>query len=55
MFVNKALEEKEKKELVDLLKEFRDVFAWSCDEMPGLSPALVTYNLAVCPRATPVK
>ena len=47
LFVNKSLEEKEKKELIDLLKEFRDVFAWSYDEMPGLSLALVTHNLAM--------
>ncbi|XP_072084691.1 uncharacterized protein [Arachis hypogaea] len=55
LFVCKALGEKEKRDLIALLTEFRDVFAWNYDEMPGLDPNLVTHNLAVRKGATPVK
>ena len=55
LFVNKSLDEKEKKELIDLLKEFRDVFTWSYDEIPRLFLVFVTHNLAVRPGVAPVK
>ena len=41
MKISKNLSEKEKGKLVVLLKEYKDVFAWSYQEMPGLSPNLV--------------
>ncbi|CAL8992411.1 unnamed protein product [Prunus brigantina] len=37
----------EKEALVSLLKEFRDVFAWSYEEMPGLNPNLVSHTLNI--------
>ncbi|XP_025703913.1 uncharacterized protein [Arachis hypogaea] len=55
LFVCKTLGEKEKRDLIALLTEFRDVFAWNYDKMPGLDPNLVTHNLAVRKGATPVK
>ncbi|CAL8087795.1 unnamed protein product [Prunus armeniaca] len=33
--------------LVALLKEFRDVFAWSYDEIPSLNPNLVSHTLNI--------
>ena len=41
--------------MVALLKEYKDVFAWSYQEMLGLSPNLVTHELKVDPNAKPVK
>ena len=41
MKISKNLSEKEKGKLVVLLKEYKDVFAWSYQEMLGLSPNLV--------------
>ena len=41
MKISKNLSEKEKGKLVVLLKEYKDVFAWSYQEMPGLIPNLV--------------
>ena len=41
--------EKEKSELVLLLKEFKDVFAWDYSEMPRLDPRLITHTLNVDP------
>ena len=53
--ISKNLFEKERGKLVALLKEYKDVFAWSYQEMPDLSPNLVTHKLKVDPNAKPVK
>ena len=45
---------KEKLELILLLKEFKDIFAWDYSEMPGLDPRLVAHTLNVDPEAKPV-
>jgi len=52
--ISASLTEKEKSELILLLKEFRDVFAWDYSEMPGLDPGLVVHTLNVDPEAKPV-
>ena len=46
--------EREKSELILLLKEFKDVFAWDYSEMPGLDPGLVVHMLNVDSEAKPV-
>lgn len=48
------LSEEGKIELILLLKEFRDVFAWDYNKMPGLDPRLVVHMLNVDPRPKPV-
>ena len=53
--IAKDLPEYMKIELLNLLKEYKHVFAWTYDEMLGLSATLVTHKLAVSPQATPVK
>ena len=45
--ISANLTEKEKLELVQLLKEFKDVFAWDYSEMPGLDLRLIAYTLNV--------
>ena len=52
--ISANLTEKEKLELVLLLKEFKDVFAWDYSEMPGLDPGLIAHTLNVDPQAKPV-
>ena len=49
--ISSRLSEKEKSELILLLKEFKDVFAWDYNEMSGLDPGLVVYILNVDPEA----
>lgn len=44
-----------KKEIVDALNEYKDVFAWSYDDMPGLSTDLVVHKLPINPACPPVK
>ena len=53
--LSKNLSEKERGRLVALLKEYKDVFAWSYQEMPGLSPNLVMHKLKVDPNVKLVK
>ena len=43
--ISASLTENEKSELILLLKEFRDVFAWDYSEMLGLDPRLVVHTL----------
>ena len=45
--ISSKLSEEEKAELILLLKEFRDVFAWDYSEMPRLDPRLVVHMLNV--------
>ncbi|PNY02082.1 hypothetical protein L195_g025386, partial [Trifolium pratense] len=41
--------------LVELLKEFKDCFAWDYNKMPGLSRNLVEHRLPIRPDKEPVK
>ena len=53
--ISKGLPEGEKRKLIALLKEYKDVFAQDYEEMPGLDPKLVTQRLSFDPKAKPVK
>ena len=37
-----------------LLQNYRDVFVWTYDEMPGLDPGLVVHSLYMDPGIRPV-
>lgn len=50
-----SLSKEERQDLLALLTEFRDVFAWDYSEMPGLANDLVVHNLHVVPGAKTVK
>ena len=53
--ISKGLLEEERRKSIALLREYMDVFAWSYQELDGLSPNLVTYKLMVDPNAKPMK
>jgi hypothetical protein len=38
-----------------LFKEFRDVFAWSYEEMPGINPLIVVHEIKTYPGEKPVR
>jgi hypothetical protein len=38
-----------------LFKEFRDIFAWSYEEMPGIDPSIVVHEIKTYPGAKPVR
>ena len=44
-----------KESLIELLKEFFDVFAWSYQDMPGLDTNIVEHHLPLKPECPPVK
>ena len=52
--ISSKLLEKEKAELILLLKEFKDVFAWDYSEMPRLDLGLVVHMLNIDLEAKPV-
>ena len=54
VFISSQLTVQENEQLVTLLKEYIDVFAWTYDEMPGLDPGLVVHAFNVDPRVKPV-
>ncbi|XP_075105025.1 LOW QUALITY PROTEIN: uncharacterized protein LOC107765109 [Nicotiana tabacum] len=45
----------EKEEIIKTLFAYKDVFAWSYDDMPGLSTDLVAHKLPTDPTFPPVK
>jgi hypothetical protein len=54
-FVNKNLDPLFKLELIKILKEYVDCFAWNYNEMPGLSRDLVEYKFPIKPGFKPYK
>ena len=52
--ISASLTNKEKSELILLLKEFKEVFKWDYNEMPGLDPGLIAHTLNVDPEAKPM-
>ena len=55
MYVSAKLDPEYKQELIDLLKEFKDCFAWEYYEMPGLNRSIVEHRLPIKPRYRPFK
>ena len=42
-------------ELVALLRDYQDIFAWSYQDMSGLNPDIVQHRLPLNPGSSPVK
>lgn len=54
-FVSAALSAEEQESYRSFLMEYRDCFAWTYKEMPGLDPRVATHKLAIDPQFRPVK
>jgi hypothetical protein len=54
-FVNKTLETDPRNEMIGLLKEYSDCFAWNYTEMPRLSREIVEHRLPIKFGFTPFK
>ena len=52
--IGSSLDSSTKKEIVDLLKEYVYIFAWSYQDMPGLSTEIVEHQLPMMPKCKPV-
>ena len=49
-FINYLLSIKLKEQIISLLQEFKDFFAWNYDEMLGLDKGLVEHRLLIKPK-----
>ena len=52
-FISAKLDPEYKQELVKLLKEYKDCFAWEYYEMPGLDRSIVEHRLPIKPGYRP--
>ena len=43
-----------REELIILLKDYQDIFAWSYQDTPGLSSDIVQHRLPLNPECSPV-
>ena len=55
IFISAHLSLDKEETYVQLLQEYRDVFAWTYKEMPGLDPKVAVHHLAVKRGVRPVK
>ena len=53
--IGSSLSHDERSILIDLLRSYLDVFAWSYEDMPGLDSSIVQHHLPILPHAGPVK
>jgi len=53
--IGTSLTKEMQERLYSLLREFKDVFAWSYQDMPGLDPDIVQHKLPLKPECAPIK
>ena len=53
--IGTSLSPDERSRLIDLLRSYLDVFAWSYEDMLGLDPSIVQHRLPILPHTRPVK
>ena len=53
--IGSSLSPDERSRLIDLLRSYLDVFAWSYEDMSGLDPTIVQHHLPILPHAKLVK
>jgi ribonuclease HI len=54
-FISANLDSSFRKELIKLLKEYKDCFSWDYSEMPGLDRSIVEHRLPIKPGFKPYK
>jgi hypothetical protein len=54
-FISANLDLAFREELIKLLKEYKDCFAWDYSEMPGLDRSIVEHRLSIKPGYRPYK
>jgi len=53
--IGTSLTKEMQEQLCSLLREFKDVFAWSYQDMTGLDPDIVQHKLPLKPECSPIK
>ena len=54
-FISRKLSDEVRKDLINLLKEYGDCFAWDYSEMPGLDRSIVGHHLPIKPGYRPYR
>jgi hypothetical protein len=54
-FISTNLDSDFREELIKLLKEYKDCFAWDYSEIPGLDRSIVEHRLPIKPGYKPYK
>src|SRR3954470_4014817 len=55
IFIGEGLSPIEREDLIKLIQEYIDVFAWNYEDMPGLDPQVATHRLNIDPEKKPFK
>ena len=55
IMISVHLTEAQRKEFLSLLREYIDIFAWSYDDVSGLSIDIVSHKLPINPDCVPIK
>nr|XP_012466449.1 unnamed protein product [Gossypium raimondii] len=50
-----SISENTRQDLIALLHEYKDVFAWSYQDMPGLNTDIVVHKLPLKPKCKPIQ
>ena len=53
--IGSSLSLDERSRLINLVRSYLDVFAWSYEDMSGLNPSIVQHHLPILPHARPIK
>ncbi|CAL9017856.1 unnamed protein product, partial [Prunus brigantina] len=53
--IGTALDPKLRELFIDFLRQHAEVFAWSYDDMPGISPDVISHKLSLSPTCKPVR
>jgi len=55
IFISENLSPSEREDLISLVQEYIDVFAWNYEDMPGLDPQVAMHRLNINLDVKPVK
>jgi len=55
IYISSLLTPEEESQYFNLLSEYKDVFAWSYKEMPGLNPKVAVHRLSIKRGVSPKK
>ena len=55
IFIGQNSSPEELQTYMALFKEFRDVFAWTYEEMPGIDPSIIVHEIKTYPDAKPIR
>jgi len=55
IFISESLSPSEEEDLIQLIREYIDIFAWNYEDMPGLNPQIAMHRLNINPDAKSVK